>query len=51
MQDGPQPITFVVVVFEAEVDLLLLQARSFVRHCDPALVDQIIIFDQSRPAL
>ncbi|HPU12997.1 MAG TPA: DUF6492 family protein [Aeromicrobium sp.] len=51
MQFGPQPITFVVVVFEAELDLLLLQARSFSRHCDPNLVGQILIFDQSKPAM
>lgn len=44
-------LTFVVVVFEAEYDLLRLQAASLARHIDPAIVARIVVLDQSRPAL
>jgi len=44
-------LTFVVVVFEAEHDLLWLQATSLARHPDPAIVARIVVLDQSRPAL
>lgn len=47
----PASLTFVVVVFEAELDLLQLQAASFARHVDPAIVDKVIIVDQSRPEI
>jgi hypothetical protein len=47
----PAAVTFVVVVFEAEHDLLHLQARSFARHVDPAAVAEIIVLDQSRPSM
>jgi Family of unknown function (DUF6492) len=39
--------TFVTVVYEAEYDLLLLQARSMSVFCPVNLVDRIIIVDNS----
>ncbi|MEW1835206.1 DUF6492 family protein [Microbacterium sp. NPDC079995] len=39
------PLTFVTVVFEAEVPLLELQARSMSRYLDPASVKDIVILD------
>lgn len=47
----PTEVTFVVVVFEAEQDLLWLQATSFARHVDPSIVARIIVLDQSRPPM
>ena len=41
------PLTFVTVVFEAEVPLLELQARSMARYLDPASVEEILILDNS----
>ncbi|MFI8633281.1 DUF6492 family protein [Microbacterium sp. NPDC077663] len=39
------PLTFVTVVFEAEIPLLELQARSMSRYLDPSSVDRILILD------
>lgn len=47
----PSRLTFVVVVFEAEQDLLRLQATSLARHLDPSIVARIVVLDQSRPAI
>lgn len=47
----PNQVTFVVVVFEAEQDLLRLQAASLARHLDPTMVARIIVLDQSRPPI
>ncbi len=48
---SPASTTFVVVVFEAELDLLRLQAASLARYVDPAIAAEIIILDQSRPPI
>jgi hypothetical protein len=40
-----EPLTFVTVVFEAELPLLRLQARSMSRHVEPAGVHEILILD------
>ncbi|WP_313408286.1 DUF6492 family protein [Aeromicrobium sp.] len=47
----PTRLTFVVVVFEAEQDLLRLQAASLARHLDPAIAARIVVLDQSRPPI
>lgn len=39
------PLTFVTVVFEPEISLLRLQARSFARFLDEACVAEIIVLD------
>ena len=43
--------TFVTVVFEAEYDLLWLQARSMRFYCPSDIVDRIIIVDNSNKPL
>lgn len=44
-------LTFVTVVFEAEVLLLQLQARSMSVHLSPALVREIVVIDNSAHGL
>lgn len=41
------PLTFVTVVFEAEMPLLELQARSVSRYLDTASVEEILLLDNS----
>lgn len=45
------PLTFVTPVFEAETELLGLQARSFARHADDALVHEVVVLDNTRRGL
>lgn len=45
------PLTFVTPVFEAETELLRLQARSFARHADAALVHEVLVLDNTRRGL
>ncbi|QCB94439.1 DUF6492 family protein [Cellulomonas shaoxiangyii] len=40
--------TFVPVVFELELPLLELQARSFARHVAPELVERVLVLDNTR---
>jgi hypothetical protein len=40
--------TFVTVVFDAEFDLLELQARSLARHASPEVVHEVLVIDNSR---
>jgi hypothetical protein len=44
VDDGAR-LTFVSVVFEPELPLLLLQARSLARFLDPACVDEVVVLD------
>jgi hypothetical protein len=43
--------TFVSVVFEPELDLLHLQARSFARYADPDSVSAILVIDNTRSGI
>lgn len=45
------PLTLVTVVFEAELPLLELQARSLARFVEPASVEEIIVLDNGRRAM
>lgn len=42
---SPAALSFVTVVFEPEIPLLLLQARSLARYLDPNAVAEIIVLD------
>ena len=44
---GREALTLVTVVFEAELALLQLQARSLARVLDPGVVSRIIVIDNS----
>jgi len=44
---APRQLTFVTVVFEAELPLLELQARSMARSVPPELVAAVIVIDNS----
>jgi Family of unknown function (DUF6492) len=44
---GREPFTFVTVAFESELDLLLLQARSFATYVDADLVDCVLVIDNT----
>lgn len=46
-----QRISFVTVVFEAELDLLRLQARAFDRFADPGMVDDLLVIDNTRTGI
>ncbi|GAB3920763.1 hypothetical protein GCM10011575_17460 [Microlunatus endophyticus] len=46
-----QPISAVTVVFEAELDLLKLQARSLARFAGPEVISQIIVIDNTRSGI
>lgn len=41
------PLTFVSVVFDAEISLLLVQARSMAIHLEPGCVDGIVVLDNT----
>ncbi len=43
----PEQLAFVVVVFDPEWDLLMLQAKSLGRFADPDLVSRYLVLDQS----
>ena len=45
------PLTFVTVVFDAELELLELQARSLRRHVSREMVGEIVVIDNSRRGL
>ena len=42
-----EKLSFVTVVFESEVDLLILQARSMDRYLDPGLLQELVVIDNS----
>lgn len=44
---SPGAVTLVTVVFEPELDLLRLQARSIARYVAPEIVDSIIVIDNT----
>jgi hypothetical protein len=44
-------LTFVTVVFEADLPLLRLQARSMARYLDPAAVASLIVVDHCDPPM
>lgn len=44
-------ISFVTVVFEAELDLLGLQARSFARFAEPSTIGQMAVIDNTRTGI
>lgn len=46
-----EPLTLVTPVFEAEVPLLHLQARSVAVHLPPTLVEQVVVLDNTRRGL
>jgi hypothetical protein len=51
MPAAPGSLTFVSVVFEAEYDLLRLQARSMSRHVPAALAAKVVVIDNSRSGM
>ncbi|HXH35897.1 MAG TPA: DUF6492 family protein [Plantibacter sp.] len=44
---SPVAVTFVTVVFEPELELLRLQARSIARYVAPEIVDSIVVIDNT----
>lgn len=44
---SPVDVTFVTVVFEPELDLLRLQARSIARYVAPEIIGSIIVIDNT----
>lgn len=46
-----EPLTFVTPVFEAEVELLRLQARSFAVHVPPTTAAAVVVLDNTRRGL
>ena len=51
MPESPRGLSVVTVVFEAEVPLLELQARSIARHVPDGVFDEILVIDNSRRGL
>lgn len=45
------PLTYVTPVFEAETQLLAVQARSFAAHADPAATHEVLVLDNTRRGL
>lgn len=45
--NGEDRLGFVSVVFEPEIPLQVLQARSFARHLDPAALSTIVVVDNT----
>ncbi len=51
MSDPPGSLSAVTVVFEAEVPLLELQARSIERHAQDGLFEEYVVIDNTREGL
>ena len=51
MPDADRSLSAVTVVFEAEVPLLELQARSMARHVPDGVFDEILVIDNTRRGL
>ena len=51
MPDSRGGLSVVTVVFEAEVPLLVLQARSIARHVPDGVFDEVLVIDNSRQGL